>query len=216
MLSWKREVLWYQICADSANVDICYLNPIILAVDKIVSGRKTNKKLFTTPILFQRPGIGLEVFHPLPIPSSAFWKRWPGAPLKNIKSWMFKCICKTPFFCIITIKVRSLKYKICVKFLLCNKWNWFESARKYFVIGQKSVLKNDGLFVFFFCYCAPCISLWGKYFCRNRSSGGAKLQILSDFPDLSCFPHKITCKKKFWSYFPKKKKKLKNDVCRIP
>ena len=26
--------------------------------------------------------------------------------------------------------------------------NWFESARKYFVIGQKSVLKNDGLFVF--------------------------------------------------------------------
>ena len=55
-----------------ANVDICYLNPIILAVDKIVSGRKTNKKSFTTLILFQRSGIGLEVFHPLPIPSTAF------------------------------------------------------------------------------------------------------------------------------------------------
>ena len=34
-----------------------------------------------------------------------------------------------------------------------------------------------------------CISPFeGKYFCRNRSSGfGAKLQIPSDFPDLSCF-----------------------------
>ena len=66
--------------------------------------------------------------------------------------------------------------------------NWFESARKYFVIGQKSVLKNDGLFVFLLFPRCAFPPFEGKYFCRNRSSGfGAKLQIPSDFPDLSCF-----------------------------
>ena len=34
--------------------------------------------------------------------------------------------------------------------MVFERRNWFESARKYFVIGQKSVLKNDGLFVFSF------------------------------------------------------------------
>ena len=187
LYTWKREVLWYQICVDSANVDICYLNPIILAVDKIVSGRKTNNKLFTTPILFQRPGIGLEVFHPLPIPSSAFWKRWPGAPLKNIKSWMFKCICRTPFFCIITIKVRSLKYKICVKFLLCNKWNWFESARKYFVIGQKSVLKNDGLFVFSFVTALRAFPFEENIFAGTEAAAAQNYKFSLTFPIFHVF-----------------------------
>ena len=32
--------------------------------------------------------------------------------------------------------------------MVFGRRDWFESARKYFVIGQKSVLKNDGLFVF--------------------------------------------------------------------
>ena len=78
--------------------------------------------------------------------------------------------------------------------MVFERRNWFESARKYFVIGQKSVLKNDGLFVFLLLLRA--FPLWGKYFCRNRSRVGAKLQILSDFPDLSCFsrPRARTCK----------------------
>ena len=68
------------------------------------------------------------------------------------------------------------------------------SARKYFVIGQKSVLRNDGLFVFLLLLRA--FPLWGKYYCWNRSRVGAKLQIPSDFPDLSCFsrPRAGTCK----------------------
>ena len=72
--------------------------------------------------------------------------------------------------------------------MVFERRNWFESERKYFVIGQKSVLKNDGLFVFLLFPRCAFLPFEGKYFCRNRSSGfGAKLQIPSDFPDLSCF-----------------------------